>query len=87
MSYTNNQEVAEEVKFSCAIARHNGTYDHVYGSNQAVDLKIEQLRRRYPGAKLIKRYDGIPFSKVDRLRSGVEDLNRGERVDLDKIVK
>lgn len=87
MSYANNPEITEEVKFSCAVAVHNGVYDHVYGSHQAVDIQVERLRKRFPGARLIRTYDDLPFSKVDRLRDGVEALNRGEKVDLDKIVK
>ena len=89
MSYTNNSETSEseEVRFSFVIASHNGFYDCVYGSPKAVELQVVQLRRRYPGAKLVRTYNNIPFYKVQKLREGVENLNNGKKINLDSIVK
>jgi len=84
MPYTNTPSI-EEVQFSCAVAQHKGIWDYAYGSHRAVCIQLDQLRRRFPGARLIKRYDNIPFSKVDNLKEAIEARNRGEQIDLDKI--
>ncbi len=85
MAYNSSQ--TQEITFSCAVIVHKGVYDHLYGSANDVDSKVDQLRRRLPGSKLIRRYDDIIYSKVDVLRDGVEALNRGEKVNLDNLVK